>query len=214
MFGSRKSKGPPGSPTDAEGKAVGEGSAQGGPASPSGGGATMPPLATPEVPSPSAAAAPISEEAQRRAAIAMRQSMAFAQIVSVLMRSSHYKHYTLADLEWFVFPPLLTGQFSIVEASAQPDGPKLPVAVALWASVSPDVDRRLSENLTAPVRLRPDEWQSGDILWLVDAVGDARIVPQFLKRLGDTVFKGRQIKMRTMGEGGKPVIAALTEAGT
>jgi hypothetical protein len=34
------------------------------------------------------------------------------------------------------------------------------------------VDKRLSENLTAPIRLRPDEWKSGDILWLVDAIGD------------------------------------------
>ena len=71
-----------------------------------------------------------AEEAQRRAAIAVRQSLAFAQIISVLMRSPIYKHYTLADLEWLVLPPLLTGQFSLAEAKTQMDGPGVAVAIA------------------------------------------------------------------------------------
>jgi hypothetical protein len=47
----------------------------------------------------------------------------------------------------------------------------VPVGVALWASVSTDVDQRLSD-LSAPWRLQPDEWCSGDTLWLVELVGD------------------------------------------
>jgi hemolysin-activating ACP:hemolysin acyltransferase len=152
-----------------------------------------------------------SEEAQRRAAIAIRQSLAFAQIISVLMRSPHYKHYTLGDLEWLVLPPLLTGQFSIAEAGAKEGGPKFPVAVVLWASVSAEVDKRLSENLAARIRLRPDEWRSGDILWLVDALGDGRIVTPLLKRLGESVWKGREVKTQTVGEGGKPQIKRLSD---
>jgi hemolysin-activating ACP:hemolysin acyltransferase len=104
-----------------------------------------------------------SEEAQRRTAIAIRQSLAFAQINSVLMRSPHYKHHTLTDLEWLV-PPLLTGQFSAAEAGPREGGARFPVAVVLWASVSVDVDKRLTENPAAPIRLRPDEWRSGNIL--------------------------------------------------
>jgi hemolysin-activating ACP:hemolysin acyltransferase len=155
------------------------------------------------------AQATASEEAQRRAAIAIRQSLAFAQIISVLMRSSHYKHYTLADLEWLVLPPLLTGQFSVAEAAPKDGGARFPVAVALWASVSVEVDQRLSENLTAPIRLRPDEWKSGNILWLVDAVGDGRIVPALLKQLGETVWKTAEIKMRVVSEAGRPQVKTL-----
>jgi len=150
-----------------------------------------------------------TQEAQRRAAIAIRQSVAFAQIISVLMRSPHYKHYTLSDLEWLVLPPLMTGQFSVVEASAEQNGPRFPAAVVLWASVSPEVDKRLSENLTAPMRLRPDEWRSGEILWLVDAVGDSRVVPEVLKRLQQSVFKERQLKLRGRGQDGKPIVQTL-----
>ena len=103
------------------------------------------------------------EEAQRRAAATMRLSQRFAQVVTVLMRSPLHKHFSLADLEWLVVPPLLTGQCCVAEAKA-PDGSGTPIAVVLWASVSPEVDKRLSENLNTSVRLRPNEWKSGDTL--------------------------------------------------
>ncbi|MEO1205118.1 MAG: toxin-activating lysine-acyltransferase [Pseudomonadota bacterium] len=42
-----------------------------------------------------------------------------------------------------------------------------------WARVSTDVDTRMSEIAgKQPLRLRPDEWTSGEIYWLIDAVGD------------------------------------------
>src|SRR5262247_4007223 len=156
-----------------------------------------------------AAGAPASEEARRRAAAAVRHSLAFAQIVSILMHSPRYRHYTLGDLEWLVLPPLLTGQCSVAEAKSKDNGASVPVAVALWASVSAEVDSRLSENLTTPIRLRPDEWRSGDILWLIDAVGDRRVVSGLLKQLADNTLKGREIKVRGRGEGGKVEVKNL-----
>jgi len=201
MFGSRKPKEPPG-PRGAAGSKAG--GTQAGPhdkrrdAASNGG----------EAP---AVQAPSSEEAQRQAAVAIRQSLAFAQIISVLMRSPHYKHYTLADLEWLVLPPLLTGQFSVAEAGDQQSRIRMPLAVALWANVSSEVDKRLSENLSAPLRLRPDEWRSGDIPWLVDAVGDARMVSPFLKQLSETVFKGRDVKVRSRGKDGAAQVMNLSK---
>src|SRR5215813_11699052 len=38
----------------------------------------------------------------RREAAQLRNAMAFTQIVGVLMSSSHYKEYKVADLEWLV----------------------------------------------------------------------------------------------------------------
>src|SRR5262245_50445235 len=77
----------------------------------------------------------VSEQARRQGAAALRNSLAFTQIIGVLMRSDHYKHYALADLEWLVVPPMLAGQFRIGEAKAK-TGAGIPVAVVLWASVS------------------------------------------------------------------------------
>ena len=209
IFGSRKSKDAPAAtaaPAAANGKAQ-EAARTAAPARPA-----------PASPSPAGTAAPqasdaasgvASEEARRRAAAAVRHSLAFAQIVSILMHSPRYRHYTLGDLEWLVLPPLLTGQCSVAEAKSKENGTSIPVAVALWASVSAEVDRRLAENLNTPIRLRPDEWRSGDILWLIDAVGDRRVVPGLLKQLADNTLKGREIKVRGRGEGGKVEVKNL-----
>ena len=120
---------------------------------------------------------PMSEEARRRATAALQLSAAFTQIVTVLMRSPQHKHLALADLEWLVLPALTTGQFAVANVQAKEGGASVPAALVLWASVSPEVDQKLSSNLTAPMRLRPDEWKSGEILWLIEAVGDGRVMP-------------------------------------
>ena len=125
------------------------------------------------------------------------------------MRSPRHKHLSLADLEWLVLPPLLAGNFRIAEAKSKPNGVPVAFAVVLWASVSTEVDRRLSEDLDKPIRLQPKEWRSGDIVWLIDAVGDPRLLPQFLKRLNETTFKGREVKVRRRGHDGKPTLGVL-----
>ncbi|TDN21111.1 toxin-activating lysine-acyltransferase, partial [Lactobacillus crispatus] len=71
-----------------------------------------------------------------------------------------------------------------------------PYAAALWAKVSPEVDRRLSVDKTLPLRLAADEWQSGDILWIIDAVGHPDIVPAFLEEFTATYLPSQHPKMR------------------
>jgi cytolysin-activating lysine-acyltransferase len=158
--------------------------------------------------SPDPARMPSPEQARHIAEI----EIALGQIVSLLMRSAHHRQHSLADLEWMLWPALLAGQFRIAHAQAQPNGPRTPVAAALWASVSNDVDQRLSD-LANPLRLSPQEWRSGEILWLVDTVGDARVVPQLLKHLQDTAFKRRDMKVRVLGEDGKTGVGVLRGAG-
>lgn len=130
----------------------------------------------------------------------------FARIVSVLMQSPHYKHYALSDLEWLVAPPLLSSQFAVLDAVVEGIALPVPVAVALWAFVSIDVDRRLSEKPALPVRLRPDEWQSGDIAWLIDVIGDDRATPILKAQLLDGPLKGLTVKMRSTKQDGTVVV--------
>src|SRR3954471_13523074 len=86
---------------------------------------------------------PLTEKVRREAA-ALRNAFAFTQVVGVLMRSPHYRAYTLADLEWLVVPPVAAGQFRIGEVKPDKNSTTaVPVAVVLWASVSPEVDARL-----------------------------------------------------------------------
>jgi hemolysin-activating ACP:hemolysin acyltransferase len=137
-------------------------------------------------------------------------ALTFTRIVSVLTRSPHYKHYTLSDLEWLVVPAILSGQCAVMEAKLH--GRQVPVAVALWASVSEEVDKRLSGNLAVPIKLRPDEWRSGENLWLINAVGDPKAVPLLLQQIGETTFKGSSVKMRTVRPGGQPTVTSSQTA--
>ena len=87
----------------------------------------------------------------------------------------------------------------------------MPVGVALWASVSSAVDQRLSD-LSTPLRLKADEWRSGDIPWLMELVADAPTQQALLQHLGETVFKGQGIKMRVRGADGKMQIGTFKGA--
>lgn len=142
------------------------------------------------------------EAARARAMRSKLMAAAFGEIVSVLMRSPHYKHYSLSDLEWLVVPPLLNNQFSLAEAHNKEGGFAAPVGVALWASVSEEVDAKLTEGLNRPIRLRPDEWRSGDILWMIDAVGAPQTVNALLERMASTVFQNKPFKVRAVDKEG------------
>lgn len=172
-------------------------------------------------------------------------SASFGEIVTLLMRSPHYKHYSLSDLEWLVIPALLTNQFLVVEAQmklpvpenknsdapvasgqsegatkepvagGQPEGasqigPRIPVGLALWAKVSPEVDEKLSSNLNTPIKLRPDEWRSGEINWIIDVLGDEKIMQSLYAKLKGDVFKGQRFKVRAQNKEGERVVTEVS----
>jgi cytolysin-activating lysine-acyltransferase len=152
---------------------------------------------------------PLTESIRRQAA-ALRNSLAFTQVVGVLMRSPHYRQYTLADLEWLVIPSLSAGQFRIGEVKPDKNqGAAMPVAVVLWASVSEEIDKRLMEADSASFRLKPEEWKSGDILWLVHAAGETRFVKHVVEQLTKTTLKGRQVKVLGRDKDGKSKVHLL-----
>ena len=88
----------------------------------------------------------------------------------LLLRSSQENH-SVADLGWLVVPAVANGQFAVAEARSQETGAITPVGALLWALVSADVDKHLTD-LSAPLRLKPNEWRSGDIPWIILAIGD------------------------------------------
>jgi cytolysin-activating lysine-acyltransferase len=134
-------------------------------------------------------------------------SVTFTRVISVLSRSPHYKHYTLSDLEWLVVPPMLSSQCAVMEAKV--NGRQMPVATVLWASVSGDVDKRLTGSLMTPFKLRPDEWRSGDHVWVIAAEGDRGAVAVLLREIKATILRDCQVKMRTLGPDGRPTVSVL-----
>ncbi len=118
----------------------------------------------------------------------------FGGAVSLFMRSPAHRHYTLADLEWCLLPPLALNQFMTAEAKL-PNGQAVPVALVLWARVSAEIDASLSAAPRYPIRLHPNEWQSGEVFWIIDAAGEQKAVQNCIQVLANSAFKGREFKM-------------------
>lgn len=149
-----------------------------------------------------------AEELKTRAKAAKQASAAFSGIVTLLMRSPADRHHSLADLEWLVIPAIARGQYVLGEAQSKESGAVTAIGAVLWALVSEEVDKRLSD-LSAPLRLKPNEWRSGDIPWIVLATGDRRLLPGLLQQLTKSTFKERKPKMRVRGKDGKISIGHL-----
>ncbi len=153
-----------------------------------------------------------TQEVQKRREVSRRLLMRFGEVVSVLMRAPQFRDLPLKHLQDLVVPPLTSGQFLVAEAQSKAQGFLTPVAAALWARVSKDVDQRLSQNLDKPLQLSPKEWNSGDIGWLIVLAGNLQALAPLLKQLQETTFRGQPVKMRSKSKDGKTVITTLTGA--
>jgi cytolysin-activating lysine-acyltransferase len=143
---------------------------------------------------------------------ARRLMASFGELVTLMMRSPRYRHTFLAELDWLVAPAIATRQFSVAEA--RPDGADFtaPVAAIMWACVSPEVDARLSEARERP-RLRPSEWRSGQIPWLIETIGDPKAAAFLLKRLTETRFADTGVKTMVHADGKFTVELARSTVG-
>jgi cytolysin-activating lysine-acyltransferase len=98
----------------------------------------------------------------------------FGKVALAMMAVPRYRHLSIADLQQLVLEPLIRDRIAIAQP-AKEDGPQLEAlaGIAIWASVSAEVDAKIREQIKAsifPVRLKPDEWTSGDINWLIDVI--------------------------------------------
>ena len=137
-------------------------------------------------------AAPAFDAGRTDAAAARKPTVShmLGEITWLLTQSPTHKHFALADLEWLAMPPLLLEQYRVFH------GDTTPVGVALWAYLSEEAEAKLNAGVG---RLRPDEWKSGDRLWLVDLIApfatpDNKMVEQMLADLMNTALKAKKFK--------------------
>ena len=96
------------------------------------------------------------------------------EIVMAMMGLPRYRHQTLSDLQHLVLDPLVRDRVAIAYPSDTEAGPMTDIAgLAIWASVSEEVDAKLRNQIKGgawPVHLKADEWNSGEINWLIDVI--------------------------------------------
>jgi len=104
------------------------------------------------------------------------------QVAWLMMNSRAHRHLFMSDLEWLVVPPVSLRQMRLWRKDGRP------VIYASWAEVSEEVEKRI---LSGVVKLAPQDWKSGDRLWLIDVVAPWGGAAQAVKELSEQVFKGR-----------------------
>ena len=115
---------------------------------------------------------------ERVRALRGRLHSVFAQVTMALMSVPRYRHNTIAELQHLVLEPMIRDRVAVASPPAR-EGELEPAAagIAFWAKVSAEVDGRIREQIKAgifPVRLKAEDWDSGDIHWLLDVIAPTR----------------------------------------
>jgi cytolysin-activating lysine-acyltransferase len=115
----------------------------------------------------------------------------FGQVVMAMMNLPRYRHQSLGDLTQMVLEPLIRDRIAIARPAKEEPGLLTDIAgFAIWASVNEEVDTKIREQIKAgvfPIRLKPEDWQSGSINWLLDVIAPDR------KTTGRVIANFRQV---------------------
>jgi cytolysin-activating lysine-acyltransferase len=152
---------------------------------------------------PPPAPAPVTPELMAQISeMRAKIQMSIGQTVLAIMDLPRYRHMSLGDLSHLVINPLLRNRVAIAHKSVVENGvsrvdEEAIAGIAIWASVSPAVDAKISEQTKSgifPLRLAPEDWTSGDLPWLIDVIAGDRqqataVLANFRQLVGDKAIK-------------------------
>lgn len=117
----------------------------------------------------------------------------FGQVVMAMMGLPRYRHQTVMDLNHIVLEPLIRDRIAVAHSKNEKTANDV-AGIAIWASVSEEVDQRIMEQIKAgvfPVRLKAEDWNSGKINWLLDVLAtDRETTGQVLGNFKQVVKEG------------------------
>ena len=135
----------------------------------------------------------------------------FGKVVMAMMMLPRYRHQSLGDLQHILLEPLIRDRVALAYPGKTENDVLADISgVAIWASVSQDVDNAIREQIKAgvfPLRLKPEDWTSGDINWLLDVIAPDQ------KTTASVIANFRQV----VKEGGlrlHPIITRLVDEET
>lgn len=152
-----------------------------------------------------------SEALEKIAGIKTAIHSSFGQVVLAMSSVPRYRHQSLADLAHLVIDPLARDCIAIASpkpsSDSDPKSALAPAAIAIWASVSEEVEAKLKEQIKAgvfPVRLKPSEWKSGEKVWLIDVIAPTREMATMVLKSFNHVAKSEQVSIH-------PLVAQLVD---
>lgn len=135
----------------------------------------------------------------------------FGKVVMAMMGLPRYRHQTLADLQHLVLDPLIRDRIAIAFPAKEQRSELMDISgLAIWASVSQEVDTKIRDQIrsgTWPLRLKSEDWTSGEINWLIDVIApDRKTVASVLGNFKQVVKDG-ELRLH-------PIIARLVDKET
>lgn len=151
------------------------------------------------------------EIAAKIAAVRSHIRESFGKVAMAMMMLPRYRNQTLADLQHLVLEPLMRDRVAIAYPGGEKANALSDIAgVAIWASVSEEVDGRIREQVQAgtfPIRLKAEDWNSGDINWLLDVIApDQRTTANVIANFKQVVKEG-SLRLH-------PIVTRLVDADT
>lgn len=135
----------------------------------------------------------------------------FGKAVMAMMMVPRYRAQSLSDLQHLVLDPMLQDRLAIAYPGKTDKKPVTDMAgFAIWASVSEEVDARIREqvaNGVFPIRLKADDWNSGNINWLLDVIAQDRATITSVIANFRQVVKDGELRLH-------PLITRLVDAET
>ncbi len=116
----------------------------------------------------------------------LKRLPAMGPILLLYMQSSHRRYQFIADLEWLLMPPLVSGQCKLYMKN------EYPISFISWAFLNEEAEKRMFKN---GGKLRPDDWNCGDRLWVIDIVAPFAGVENMLGDLQVNEFPGKVIHL-------------------
>lgn len=142
---------------------------------------TAPTASTTQFATPAGAApAGLDPAIQRQLAEARTKiQAAVGQIVLAMSNLPRYRNQMLGDVQAMVLDPLMRDRIAIASEKADDaaDAMQTLAGIAFWATVSEEVDARIREQIKTgafPVRLKSADWNSGNIVWLLDVIAPSQ----------------------------------------
>lgn len=101
----------------------------------------------------------------------------FAEIALAMSTVPRYASLSVGDLQAFALTPLIKERIAIAQSKPGEEGLARTEGIAIWATVSDEVDAKIREQIKAgvfPTRLTADDWRSGETIWLLDIIAPTK----------------------------------------
>jgi cytolysin-activating lysine-acyltransferase len=128
------------------------------------------------------------------------------EVVLAMLNLPRYRNQTLADVMHLVVEPMTRDRIAIARAGGEGKIEET-AGIAIWASVSEEVDAKIREQIQArvfPVRLKAEDWTSGETYWLLDVIAPSQKVATAVLANFKQVVKDKPVRIH-------PIVSQLVD---